>query len=276
MISKHLPDGETEVTAYDDAHRCVVHYTQDMQNQRTAIMISHTNVLGNTTKQVVLPATTTSLPSITTLCIQADQQPDAKISTMTYDGFDHLISTKDPMGNTVQYRYDAFGHVTVTNSAGDILHDTYDLTGHVIHHWAMPVKGGQYLLASAGFNTAGQRLSLAGEDGKKTTYCYNINGLLSDSYKPNRHRINLDYNITGLSVKESLDSKPFLNMNYDHITHQPFTVTDNTGVTTYHYRDDGLLKSVKHKGINGYRDTLYTLAYDSYHRLISRTDTDNN
>ncbi len=277
LIRKHLPDGDTEVTAYDDAHRCVVHYTQDMQNQRTAIMISHTNVLGNPTEQVMLPATTSSLPSITTLCTQADQQPDAKVSTMTYDGFDHLISTKDPMGNTVQYRYDAFDHVTdITNPAGDTLHDTYDLTGHVIHHWVMPVKGGQYLLGSAGFNAAGQKLWSDGEDGKKTTYHYNINGLLSESYKPNGHHITLDYNIIGLPVKESLDGKPFLKMNYDHITYQPFTVTDNTGVTTYHYRDDGLLESAKHKGINGYPDTFYTLTYDSYHRLISHTDTDNN
>ncbi len=277
LIRKHLPNGDTEVTAYDDAHHCVVHYTQDMQNQRTAIIISHTNVLGNPTEQVMLPATTSSLPSITTLCTQADQQPDAKVSTMTYDGFDHLISTKDPMGNTVQYRYDAFGHVTdITNPKGDTLHDTYDLTGHVIHHWVMPVKGGQYLLASAGFNAAGQKLWSAGEDGKKTTYHYNINGLLSESYKPNGHHITLDYNIIGLPVKESLDGKPFLNMNYDHITYQPFTVTDNTGVTTYHYRDDGLLESATHKGINGYPDTFYTLTHDSYHRLISHTDTDNN
>ncbi len=277
LTKKYLPDGETEVTQYDNAHRCIVSYTQDRQNHRTAVTISRSNVMGKPTEQIVLPATSGMLPSVTTLCIHGDQQSGAKISMMTYDGFDRLISAKDPMGRSVQYHYDAFGHVTDTiDPLGNKLHDVYGLTGHVIQHIAMPTKGGQYQLASASFNAAGQKLWSAGEDGSKTTYRYNINGQLSDTYKPNRHHIHLNYNITGLPVTDSLDDHVLLQVSYDHITHQPLTVTDNTGVTTYHYRDDGLPESVTHKGINGYPNSAYAFAYDSYDRLISCTDMHNN
>ena len=46
-----------------------------------------------------------------------------------------------------------------------------------------------------------------------------------------------------LAVADSLDGKVFLQISYDHHNHKPLTVTDNTGVTTYHYRNDGLLAS---------------------------------
>ncbi|MCY4330815.1 MAG: RHS repeat-associated core domain-containing protein, partial [Endozoicomonadaceae bacterium] len=52
--------------------------------------------------------------------------------------------------------------------------------------------------------------------------------------------------------------------------------TDNTGVTTYHYRNDGLLESTIHQGINGYASSTETLAYNSFHHLVSRTDSGNN
>ncbi len=277
LIRKHLPDGETEVTKYDDAHRCIVHYTQDIDNHRTSVIINLSNILGKPIKQIVLPVTSGILPSVELLCTQGDKQPDAKVSTMTYDGFDHLISTKDPMGKIVQYHHDVFGHVTeIIDPVGDKLHDVYDLTGHVIQHLVMPAKGGQYLLASAAFNAAGQKLWSAGEDGQKTIWHYNINGEVSDVYKPNGHHITMDYNIIGLPIKDSLDGKPFLQVNYDHISHQPLTVTDNTGVITYHYLNDRLLEGVTQKGINGYYDSCYSFAYDNYHRLISRTDAHNN
>ena len=96
------------------------------------------------------------------------------------------------------------------------MHNTYDLTGHVIQHLAMPAQGGRYLLASAGFNAAGQKLWSAEEDGKKATYDYNINGQLSDIYKSNGHHITLSYNNIGLVIADSLDGKVFLQVSYDH------------------------------------------------------------
>ncbi|MCY4329076.1 MAG: hypothetical protein OXC48_03175, partial [Endozoicomonadaceae bacterium] len=53
-------------------------------------------------------------------------------------------------------------------------------------------------------------------------------------------------------------------------------MTDNTGVTTYHYRNDGLLESTVHKGINGYVNSTETLVYNSYHHLVSCTDSQHN
>ena len=277
LIRKHLPDGETEVTHYDNAHRCVVHYSEDAQNNRTAVTIGLSSVTGKPLEQIILPAATGILPSMEMLCTRGDKQPGAKVSRMIYDGFDRLISTEDPMGKVVQKQYDALGHVTdIIDPVGDKQHNVYDLTGHVIQHWVIPAQGGQYLLASAGFNAAGQKLWAAGEDGKRTTYYYNINGQLTTVNKSNGHTIALSYNSIGLPVADSLDGKVFLQVSYDHKTHKPLTVSDNTGVTTYRYRDDGLLESTTHKGMNGYPDTIYTLTYNSYHHLLSRTDSKQN
>ena len=277
LIRKHLPDGETEVTSYDDAYRCIVHYSEDAQNNRTAVTIGLSSVTGKPLEQIILPATTGMLPFVGVLCTEGDKQPEAKVFKMTYDGFDRLISTEDPMGRVVQKRYDVFGHVTdIINPVGDKQHNIYDLTGNIIQHLVIPVTGGQYLLASASFNAAGQKLWSAGEDGKKTTYYYNINGQLSSIKKSNGHDITLSYNNIELPVADSLDGKVFLQISYDHKTHKPLTVSDNTGVTVYHYRDDGLLVSTLHKGINGYASSAETLAYNSYHHLVSRTDSQHN
>ncbi|MCY4330885.1 MAG: hypothetical protein OXC48_12545, partial [Endozoicomonadaceae bacterium] len=195
LIKKYLPDGETEFTKYDNAHRCVVHYTDDAQNNRTTVKIVLSSVTGKPLEQIVLPATTGVLPSVGILCTAGDKQPGAKVFRMTYDGFDRLISTEDAMGRVVQKHYDVFGYVTdIINPTGDKIHNTYDLTGHVIQRLAMPAQGGRYLLESAGFNAAGQKLWSAEEDGKKATYDYDINGQLSDIYKSNGHHITLSYN----------------------------------------------------------------------------------
>ena len=114
LIKKYLPDGETEFTKYDNAHRCIVHYTEDAQNNRTTVKIVLSSVTGKPLEQIVLPATTGVLPSVGTLCTAGDKQPGAKVFRMTYDGFDRLISTEDPMGRVVQKHYDVFGHVTDT------------------------------------------------------------------------------------------------------------------------------------------------------------------
>ncbi len=277
LVRKHLPDGETEIVAYDNAYRCAVRYTEDAQNNRTAVKIGLSSVTGKPTEQIILPATTGTLPSIRVLCTEGDKQPGAKVSRMIYDGFDRLISTVDSMGKIVQKRYDALGHVTdIINPVGDRIHNIYDLTGHVIQHWVMPAQGGQYLLASAGFNAAGQKLWSAREDGKKTTYHYNINGQLSGIDKSNGHHITLSYNNIGLALKYSMDGKVLLQISYDHVNHQPLTVADNTVITTYHYRDDGLLNNTIHKGINGYASSAETLIYNSYHHLVSHTDSKHN
>ncbi len=277
LIKKHLPDGEAEIVVYDNAHRCAVHYTEDLQNRRTAVTIDLSSVTGKLLEQIVLPATTGILPSVRVLCTEGDKEVGARVSRMTYDGFDRLINIVDPMGRIVQKRYDALGHVTdIINPVGDRIHNIYDLTGHVIQHWVMPAQGGQYLLASAGFNAAGQKIWSAREDGKKTNYHYNINGQLSVIDKSNGHHITLSYNHIGQAVKDSMDGKVLLQVSYDHLNHQPLTVTDNTGITTYHYRDDGLLNNTIHKGINGYTSSAEMLAYNSYHHLISHTDSQYN
>ena len=56
------------------------------------------------------------------------------------------------------------------------MHQVYNLTGQVIKKEFFPVTGGHYLLASAGYNYAGQQVWQAGEDGQRTLYTYTVNG----------------------------------------------------------------------------------------------------
>ena len=272
----HLPDGETAVTAYDDADRCVMSYQQSARGRRSAISLIQSNVLYQPVRQWIFPASDKSLSSLHKLCLMQDQQialSGGRIAKMSYDTFGRLATAIDPLGHHVTKHYNVFGQLTdVIDPVGDSIHYVYDLTGHVIQSWARPVSGGNYLLSSAEYNAAGELLWKTGEDGKRTTFTYTEDGKLLSSTNPAGHTTTVKYDKSGRPVANLLDGKPQLQISYDPVTQLITSQTDMTGKTTFTYDDDGLPRQQVHVGKNSYPDYQFRWRYDANRRIVNVTD----
>ncbi|MCY4329483.1 MAG: YD repeat-containing protein, partial [Endozoicomonadaceae bacterium] len=153
IIYTHLPDGETTVTAYDDADRCVMSYQQSARGRHSVISVTKSNVLYQPVQQWVFPVNNKLLSSLHTLCIMQNQQiilSGGRITKMGYDTFGRLVTATDTLKHVIKRYYNAFGQLTdIVNPIGDSVHYEYDLIGHVVQTWVRPVSGGNYLLSSA-------------------------------------------------------------------------------------------------------------------------------
>ncbi|MCY4328825.1 MAG: hypothetical protein OXC48_01885, partial [Endozoicomonadaceae bacterium] len=280
IIKLYLPDKQIAVTQYDDARRCVISYQLSSQNRRSAVSVMLANVLYQPVKMLLLPGSDQPLPSVSALCRATDETiktTGAKKTTVTYDGFGREISTTDPLGRTVKKYYNALGQVTdVMDPAGDVIHKVYDLNGYAIQSWAQPASGGHYLLASAEYNSAGDLLWSAGEDGHRTTFTYTDDGKLSGITNPAKHTFSLKYNKIGLPVTKWLDGKLQLQLQYDPVTTLVKMRKDITGKTTFTYDTDGLIRQLTRSGSNGYPDYQLKWQYDKNRRIVSITDVGNN
>ncbi len=277
VIRIHLADGGMTVMHYDDSDRCVVSYQQSAQGGRSVISVSKANVLSQPVRQWLLPATKGPLPSVSSLCINSDKQPDSRVSVVIYDGFGRQIMTKDPGGRVIRQNYDSLGRLTdTTDPAGNKMHSVYNLTGHIIQSWVYPVAGGRYLLSSSGYNRAGQLLWSAGEDGKRTFYTYTTDGMIATVIKPHWHVFSWQYNILNLPVSQSTDNKLQWSVIYNNITLNLHKKTDITGTKTYAYSDDGLIQELIHVGKNSYSDYKLQWKYDNNRRIINTTDISGN
>ncbi|MCY4328827.1 MAG: hypothetical protein OXC48_01895, partial [Endozoicomonadaceae bacterium] len=280
IVKLYLPDKQTTVTQYDDALRCVVNYQLSKQNRRSAVSVTLANVLYQPVKMLLLPTSNQPLPPATTLCSVTDKiikTTNAKVTTITYDGFGREINTTDPLGRTMKKYYNALGQMTdVMNPAGDVIHKIYDLNGHAIQSWSKPATGGYYLLASAEYNSAGDLLWSAGEDGHHTTFTYTDDGKLSGTTNPAGHTVTFQYNKIGLPITKWLDGKLQLRLQYDPVTTLIKTRKDITGKTTFLYDTDGLIRQLIHSGENSYHDYQLNWQYDKNRRIISVTDIGNN
>ncbi|MCY4178585.1 MAG: hypothetical protein OXD32_08870, partial [Endozoicomonadaceae bacterium] len=275
-IRIYLPNGKTIINQYDDAHRCFISYQQSISGRRSAVSVTHANVLYKPTEQWLIPVSHNALLYARELC---SHNPDkiiirkVKKSVITYDGFGRIKTTTDPLEHIVKREYDTLGKlINITGPTGNKVHNVYDLAGNIIQHWAQPVYGGAYLLTSAEYNAAGELLWRAGEDGLHTTFTYTEDGKLSATTTPHGHKISLQYNNHGLPVAQLLDGKIQLQVNYDSVTSQVTTKTDNTGKTFFTYSDDGLLLYLKHTGKNGSLDYKLQWKYDHNRRVVSVTD----
>ncbi len=280
VIKLYLPDKQIAVTQYDDARRCVISYQLSRQNRRSAVSVMLANVLYQPIKMLLLPGSNQPLSSVFALCRATDKTiktSGAKETTVTYDGFGRAINTTDPLGRTVKKYYNALGQVTdIMDPAGDVIHKIYDLNGHEIQSWAQPASGGHYLLASAEYNSAGDLIWSAGEDGHRTTFTYTDDGKLSGTTNPAEHTLSFKYNKIGLPVTKWLDGKLQLQLQYDPVTAMVKVRKDITGITTFTYDTDGLVRQLKHSGGNGYPDYQLKWQYDKNRRIISMTDIGNN
>ncbi|MCY4329163.1 MAG: hypothetical protein OXC48_03625, partial [Endozoicomonadaceae bacterium] len=280
VIKLYLPDKQIAVTQYDDARRCVISYQFSNKNRRSAVSVMLANVLYQPVKILLLPGSDQPLPSASALCRATDKTIKtigAKETTVTYDGFGRAINTTDPLGRTVKKYYNALGQVTdIMDPAGDVIHKIYDLNGHEIQSWAQPASGGHYLLASAEYNSAGDLLWSAGEDRHRTTFTYTDDGKLSGTTNPAEHTLSFKYNKIGLPVTKWLDGRLQLQLQYDPVTALVKMHKDITGITTFTYDTDGLVRQLKHSGENGYPDYQLKWQYDKNRRIISMTDISNN
>ncbi len=276
-VQVHLPDGVTIFTRYDDSDRCVISYQQNAQDERSVISVSRANILSKPVRQWILPAFTGQLPPVKSLCLNSDKQPEARVSVMTYDGFGRQVTVRDPAGRVVRQHYDALGRLTdIIDPAGNRIHRVYNLIGQVIQSWIYPVSGGYYLLSSAGYNRAGQLIWSAGEDGKHTVYTYTTDGQIATVTTPSGHIILLQYNILNFPVSKLIDNQQQWIADYNPVTLNLCKKTDITGVTTYIYRDDGLIQQSTHTGKNNYPDYQLLWKYDNNQRIISTTDISGN
>ncbi|MCY4178434.1 MAG: hypothetical protein OXD32_08100, partial [Endozoicomonadaceae bacterium] len=272
-VRVYLPNGETNINLYDDALRCLVSYKKNSSGERSVISVVRTNQADKPVKQWVLPAPSQPLPTLKSLCLDSDKKADAKVSVITYDGFGRQVASRDPEGKVVKKTYDAIGRLTdITDPAGNRIHRIYNLTGQAIKNEFFPVTGGHYLLASAGYNYAGQRVWQAGEDGQRTVYSYTVNGQPDTIITPAGHHFSWQYNLLGLPVNKFTDGKLQWHADYDTITKRLIKKADATSSTVYYYTADGLLKQLVHTGKSSYPDYQLKWQYDSNRRLISVTD----
>ncbi|MCY4177172.1 MAG: hypothetical protein OXD32_01560, partial [Endozoicomonadaceae bacterium] len=276
VIRMHFPCGETMVTLYNDADRCVMSYHQSARIKRSAISVTQSNVIYKPIRQWVFPASDKPLPSLHTLCIMQDQEialSGGRINKMSYDAFGRLIAATDTLRRVVKKYYNAFGQLTdVINSVGDIVHYVYDINGHIIRSWSRSVFGGNYLLSSAEYNAAGDLLWQAGEDGKRTTFTYTEDGKPLSVTTPAGHTITIKYDKSARPVANLLDGKPQLQISYDPVTQLITSQTDITGKTTFTNDDDGLPRRQYNVSKNGYPDYQFRWKYDVNRRIVNVTD----
>ena len=274
----NLPDGETIFRLYDNPDRCMISYQQSSQGERSPVYIVQDNLLNKPIKKRILPASSTSLPSAESMCsFKKMAQDAAKTETITYDGWGRPVMTEDVMGRIVHKHYDQLGHLDdITDPVGNHIHFVYNLIGKMTERWALPAKGGHYLLSSAGYNNASQLMYKAGEDGKRTTFTYTKAGQLSTAITSGGHRFSWKYNPVGLPVAKYTDGELSLQTDYDYNTDKPIKKQDITGITTWKYSIDGLIEQEKHIGTNSYPDYQLSKYYDSERRIIGSTDIENN
>ena len=274
IIHINLPNGEKTFQLYDNPERCMISYQQSSQGERSPIYIVQGNLLDKPIKKRILPASSAPLPSIKAMCSFRKMAANkAKTETITYDGWGRPVMTEDVVGRIVRKHYDELGHLDdITDPVGNHMQLVYNLIGKVTERWALPARGGRYLLSSAGYNNVGQLMYKSGEDGKKTTFTYTAAGQLSTAITPGGHQFSWKYNTVGLPVAKYIDGKLSLQTDYDHTTAKPIKKQDVTGITTWKYSIDGLMEQEKHTGTNSYPDYQLSHYYDNDRRIVSSTD----
>ncbi len=274
----HSSDKETVVKIYDDPDRCAVSYKYDSHNNYSPISVVHGNVLEKPIEQMVLPANFNHHLSAKQLCEVSSKMPSAKVSFISYDGFGRVSVSTDTMGRKVSREYDDAGHIATTiDPAGDKINNIYNLTGQVVQEWALPVNShGQYLMASAQYDGAGELLWKAGEDGKKTQYTYTPDGQVATIITPSGHVISWKYNVIGLPVNKMIDGRQIAHLDYDPVMTVPVKRTDITGITTWSYSDDEKTQQLVHTGSNGYQNYQFKWQYNKNRKMVSVTDLSGN
>ena len=109
----------------------------------------------------------------------------------TYDSFGNPLTQTDPRGNTTQYTYNSLGLVaTETNPLGQVTkYDNYDADGFLLHK--VDANG----VESSYTYTDRRKVATITVAGQKTTFTYDLRGLLTGITFPDNNSVTLQYDL---------------------------------------------------------------------------------
>lgn len=109
----------------------------------------------------------------------------------TYDSFGNALTQTDPRGNTTQYTYNSLGLVaTETNPLGQVTkYDNYDADGFLLHK--VDANG----VESSYTYTDRRKVATITVAGQKTTFTYDLRGLLTGITFPDNNSVTLQYDL---------------------------------------------------------------------------------
>jgi RHS repeat-associated protein len=247
-------DNATTTTAYDaagqvqsttDALNHTTSYAYDDAGRRTSVTDALTHVITFTYDNAGNQLSVKDANNHTTNYIYDNANrrtqvtyPDSKFETTTYDALGRVIARTDAAGKTTQYGYDNLGRLTsVTDALNQVTAYGYDEVGNRLTQTDANNHTTSYSYDQRGrrlqrklplgqtesytYDAAGNLATRTDFNGRTTTYAYDaMNRLLSktaDAYFAQNHigaaAVNFSYTATGKRA----------------------TMSDASGVTTYHY-----------------------------------------
>ncbi|HKQ46551.1 MAG TPA: hypothetical protein VJZ71_00600 [Phycisphaerae bacterium] len=218
--------------------------------------------------------------------------PGARVITNTYDGYDRLISTLDPMGNVTTYAYDAnhnpvtvemYGELLdVPGSAGNILlssttttFDPMDLaTARVMQHFnpntGLPIGDGA-MTTQTQYAPTGQVMAVIDDAGQITSTVYTTANRPLRVTDPRGNRVEYQYDLCGNTTSVTdIDlsdiggpDEAYISTHTYNGLNQGTSTSDAAGLTTQRHDSRGnLVLSTNAMGI----ETRYE--YDGLSRKI--------
>jgi YD repeat-containing protein len=226
-------------------------------------VVSQTSALGNTRTIEYHP--TFNFPTrVTSPGAGGDQTV-----THAYDPeTGRLVSTTDPLGATVLYEYDEYGHVTaITGKLGERYTYTWDeVTGNCIS--ATDAMGGVY---TYGYDELGRLISKSSPEGRTYRYGYSPCGMLTSVTDPGGSVRTMAYD-GNRNLIEEVDALGYVTRYQYNVLNELVQTTDKMGsVTTYTYTPEGQLATMT--DALG-RTTRYD--YDALMRPVAVTDAQGN
>ncbi|GGF96703.1 MULTISPECIES: RHS repeat-associated core domain-containing protein [Cysteiniphilum] len=171
-----------------------------------------------------------------------------------YDGFGRLIESEDISGNRTVTHYNEIGEADfVTLPTGDQTHKSYDMLGNLIEIGVKPKDQAKKVLGKRYFDDRGLLLWEENTEGVKETYQYDKTGNLIKMTNRYGYVVETEIDrVLQLPVKSYLtgDSDYDVFYDYDKVTGQLLTLTDNTGVKSYTYTAEGRLQKETYKPKN--------------------------
>ncbi|WP_440994394.1 RHS repeat-associated core domain-containing protein [Cysteiniphilum litorale] len=171
-----------------------------------------------------------------------------------YDGFGRLIESEDISGHRTVTHYNEIGEADyITLPTGDQTHKSYDMLGNLIEIGVKPKDQAKKVLGKRYFDDRGLLLWEENTEGVKEKYQYDKMGNPIKMTNRYGHIVETEIDrVLQLPVKSYVvgDSDYDVVYDYDKVTGQLLTLTDNTGVKSYSYTAEGRLQKETYKPKN--------------------------